>query len=126
MALETRLIMSSIFPNSICGFLFSAEPGERGGIPMSVSGRGCGRGGDGGHDLRRQSETNVLRHHFYFFELGETLVAQEIDGLFDQDLGSRGSGSKSDGLDTLQPFRLNGAEVLDQVRGAAEVARHFD
>ena len=50
---------------------------------MSISGRGCWRGGDGGHDLRRQSETNVLRHHFYFFELGESLITQKVDGLLD-------------------------------------------
>src|SRR6266850_6875939 len=104
MALDTRLIMSSIFPKSICGFLLSAEPGERGGIPVLASGRGCGGGGDGGHDLRRQSETNVLRHHFYFFKLGESLVAQEVDRLLDQDLWSGCSGGECDGLDALQPF----------------------
>src|SRR3954469_7457126 len=126
MALETRLSMSSIFPNSICGFLFSAAPGERGGILRLISGRGRRSGRDRSNDLRRQSEADVLRHHFNFFELGESLFAQELDRLLHQDLGCGCSGGKSDSFDSSKPLRLNGAEILYEVRGAAEIARDLN
>src|SRR3954466_338191 len=98
MALETRLSMSSIFPNSICGFLFSAEPGERGGILRLISGRGRRSGRDSRDDLRRQAKANVLRHHFHFLELGETFFAQEFDRLLHENLRSGCACSESDGL----------------------------
>src|SRR3954471_3762082 len=114
MALETRLSMSSIFPNSICGFLFSAEPGERGGILRLISGRGRGSGCDRSDNLRRQSEANVLRHHFHFLKLGETFFAQELDSLLHQDLRRRCAGGESDGLHSSKPLGLNRAEILDE------------
>src|SRR3954470_24997499 len=126
MALETRLSMSSIFPNSICGFLFSAAPGERGGILRLISGRGRRSGRDRSDDLRRQSEADVLRHDFNFFELGETLFAQEFDRLFDENLGSGRASGESDGLDSRKPLRLDGAEILDQVRRATKITRDLD
>ncbi len=68
----------------------------------------------------------MLRHHFHLAHIGETLLLQESYRLLHQNLGRGSSCGKTDGVHVVQPLRLDGAIVLDEVRVRAQVARDLD
>src|SRR4029077_9250206 len=115
--------MSSILPNTIC-------TGRRGISSIAYLFRGDGsRGGRGvncSHDLRRESETNVLRHNLDFLDTVKALLRGEIlNHFFHQALRSRGSSGERDCLYFFEPLGTNRAKVLNQNRRSLKPSCNF-
>src|SRR5208337_772294 len=133
MAAATRLLISSILPKRISAGLgesaiasllrhlhpITRKTGARWGP------RHCGRDSNGFHNLGRQSEADVLRHHLYLAHIGEALLRQKIDGFLDEDLGRRSAGRQTYGVHALQPLRLDGEVGLNEMRVLTQVASYF-
>ena len=61
-------------------------------------------GTDGFYDFRRQRKTYVLWYDFNLFQVRKSVIAKEIDRLFDQVLRRGGPGGEGHGLHILQPL----------------------
>src|SRR5271167_420958 len=131
MAAATRLLISSILPKRISAGLgesaiasllrhlhpITRKTGARWGP------RHGGRDSNGFDNLRRQSEADILRHHLDLAHVGEALLRQKIDCFLDEDLGRRRARRQTYGVHALQPLRLDGPVVLDEIRFRAQIAR---
>src|SRR5205807_7410149 len=114
----TRLPSSSILPKRSCG----SEP-----IPVawgsgeltSISSQlltplqpGRSRS-NRSYDLRRQTKTHVLGHHFEFLHVGESFIAQKAHCFFHQMLWGRSASGQCNRLYALKPLRLDIVATVD-------------
>src|SRR5512146_2594248 len=118
--------MPSIFPRRNCARGCDTEPL----IPVSLTMRALrSRGtlpyrhsGNSVYDLDRQSEPNVLRHHFNFSNIVEAGTAEEIHNFFDEALRSRSSRCQRNRAHPCEPLGADGLVVLDEMRRRAIVS----
>src|SRR5258708_1900833 len=73
------------------------------------------------HDLRRQTEANILRHDLNLADIGEALSFQELHCLFHQDFRSGSARRETHGLYAVQPLGANVIRGIDQVRRRTQV-----
>src|SRR5579872_609874 len=141
MAEPTRAARPSILPKRSWGAEFKVPSGEfmfmpdnapsvqfsdRKALHASVGGDTDWGGRDGFDNLRRQPEANVLRHHFEFAHVVETLGGQKLYGFFHQAFGSGGASGQGDRLDVGQPLRFDILVAIDKMRIGAEISCNFN
>ncbi len=70
-------------------------------------------------------KAHVFRHHFNFFQVRKTALAEKLDHLLHQHVGSGGAGGESDGFHAIQPTGIDVAIGIDQIRTRPQVAGHL-
>src|SRR5215472_2762708 len=116
MAAATLLARSSIFPKGIGGMTGAVGEEE---VVSSIywvcllQRRRRRSTSNGFHDLGRQAEPHVLRHHFNFFHVTEPLADQKLYYFLYQALGGRGTCRKGNRMGALQPFRPDISKRID-------------
>ena len=81
---------------------------------------------NGLNDFRRKRKTHVLGHQLDLFQLGKPMLHEKINRLLHQDLGRGGACREGDRLHPFEPFLVDVAIGIDQMRAGAQVPRHFD